>query len=305
MPNRDPDAAPGLTARLDAAPPWALVLTAVMSVQFGAGVARLLFDDLGATGTLLLRLGFSAALLTAIVRPRVWLWSARAWGAVVALGVALAAMNLSFYLALRDIPQGVAVTVEFTGPLLLALAQTRRLVDAGWAAAAMTGVALLGLDTTDAGARLSLLGLGLAFLAGLFWAGYILASARVGQELSGLQGLSVALVVALVLIVPVGWRAAPTALADPRLLLGGLVVALMSSLIAYGLELSALRRMATRVFGILMSLGPAAAALSGWLVLGQRLDGRQLVALALVSAASVGVTLTGRSRRPPADTLPA
>ncbi len=276
-------------------PPWTLVIASVLSVQFGGGVARLLFEDLGAPGTLLLRLGFSGLILAAILRPRAGRWSSAAWGAVLALGVALSAMNLSFYLALRDVPQGVAVTVEFTGPLLLALAQTRRWVDAGWAAAAMAGVLLLGLDR-DADVRLT--GLGFAFLAGLFWALYILASARVGRELTGLQGLSVALLIAMVLILPLGASAMPTAFGSPRLLLGGLAVAMLSSLICYGLELVALRRMTTRVFGILMSLGPAAAALSGWLVLDQRLGARQLLALLLVTVASIGVTATAsRARR--------
>lgn len=288
---------PGAPARhtvLDAAPPWLLVLTSIASVQFGAAIARTMFPAIGATGTLLLRLGLSAVILAILVRPRVRSWPRRAWWPVLGLGLALGLMNLSFYLALARIPLGVAVTVEFTGPLLLALVQTRRLADGLWAALAMAGVALLGLDT---GADLDPVGLLFAFVAGLFWACYIVASARVGRILPGLQGLSMALVIACLIVVPLGLHALPVIAARPELLLGGLVVALMSSIICYGLELIALRRMPTRVFGILMSLEPAAAALGGLVVLGERLALPQLAALVMVSVASVGVTLGARNAR--------
>lgn len=267
------------------------MLGAVASVQTGAAIARTLFDELGAPGVVVLRLGLSALLLLVVLRPRFWRWPGRSLRSAVLLGVVMAGMNSVFYLALRTVPLGVAVTVEFAGPLLLALAQTRRWRDVAWVALAGAGVALLGLDGSGA----PLTGLGLAFLAGLFWGGYILASARVGAQLPGTGGLAVALLVATVLVLPFGASGGATAFTDPRLLLGAAAVAVLSSAVPYGAELAALRRIPTRVFGVLMSLQPAAAAIAGLLVLGQQLGRREVLALVLVSAASVGVTL-GRRR---------
>ena len=190
--------------------------------------------------------------------------------------------------------------MEFIGPLLVALVQTRRLVDLLWVVLAGGGVALLGLE---GGTDLPLTGLALALLAGLFWGGYILASANVGRLVPGMDGLAVALLVAALLALPFGAVGATRALDDPVVLLAGLAVAFLSSIIPYGLELSALRRIPTRVFGILMSLEPAAAALAGLLVLGQHLGPRELVALVLVSAASLGVTLGRREGQPPVAPL--
>ncbi len=282
-------------ARFDRVPPALLVLVAIGSVQIGSAVARTLFDDLGAGGATLLRLGLSAGILLAAVRPQVLTWNRTHWAAVALLGGAMGAMNLSFYLSLRTVPLGVAVTVEFVGPLLLALVQTRRALDVLWALLAAGGVVLLGADSSS-GAPLS--GLALALLAGLFWAGYILASARVGQVLPGLDGLAVALAVAMVLVLPYGAAGASAVLDSPALLVGGLAIAVLSSVVPYGLEMAALRRMPTRVFGILMSLEPAAAALSGLVVLGQALGLREVTALLLVSLASAGVTLGRREGQP-------
>lgn len=281
-------------------PAPALVLTAIVSVQVGSAVAKTLFDDLGAAGVTLLRLGLAALLLLVLTRPRVRGWPAASWQAALLLGVTMAGMNLTFYLALRSVPLGIAVTVEFTGPLLLAVAQTRRAVDLLWAVLAATGVLLLGADPAgDA----PLTGLLLAFVAGLFWAGYILASARVGQVLPGAGGLAVALAVGTVLVLPFGGRGAGAVLDRPMLLLTAAAVALLSSVLAYGLELTALRRLPTQVFGILMSLEPAAAAVAGLLVLGQELGSRQVVALVLVSVASGGITLARRAGRIPLQPL--
>ena len=281
-------------------PPGVLVLGAIASVQTGSAVARTLFDDLGAAGVTLLRLALSAALLLVFLRPTVRSWTAQQWQAAGLLGVTMAGMNLVFYLSLRTVPLGVAVTVEFVGPLLLALAQTRRLLDLLWALLALSGVVLLGADTTSG---LPLSGLLLALIAGLFWAAYILASARVGQVLPGLDGLAVALAVGTALVLPFGLSGASAVLDRPVLLLGALAVALLSSVLSYGLELVALRRMPTRVFGILMSLEPAAAAIAGLLVLSQALGLREVAALLLVSAASAGVTLGRRSDGLPVQPL--
>lgn len=287
-----PDAGP-----VDRLPAPVLVLVAVVSVQIGSAVAKTLFDDLGAEGVVLLRVGLGALLLLVLLRPRPWAWSRASRGAAVALGLTMGAMNLVFYLSIRTVPLGVAVTVEFLGPLLLALVQTRRWGDVLWVLLAGGGVALLGLD--GSGAPLG--GLALAFLAGLFWAGYILASARVGALLPGTGGLGVALAVATLLVLPFGAVGAVQAFGDPAVLLAAGGVALLSSVVPYAAELAALRRIPTRVFGVLMSLEPAAAAIAGLLVLGQRLGVREVVALLLVSAASAGVTL---GRRDPAPVQP-
>ena len=277
-----------------------LVLTAIVSVQVGSSLAKQLFDDLGAAGVTLLRLALAAVLLLAVLRPRLRSWSRTSWSAALLLGAAMAGMNLVFYLSLRTVPLGVAVTVEFLGPLLLALAQTRRAVDLVWAALAAGGVALLGLDTSN---DVPLSGLLLAFVAGLFWAAYILASARVGQVLPGTSGLAVALAFAAVLVLPFGLSGASAVVERPSLLLAALGVALLSSVISYGLELSALRRIPTQVFGILMSLEPAAAAVAGFAVLGEALGPREVVALVMVSLASGGITLARRGDQVPVQPL--
>lgn len=277
-----------------------LVLVGIVSVQTGSAVARGVFDDLGAVGTALWRLVLAATVLLVVLRPPLRTWQRAQWRAAALLGVALAGMNVVFYLSLRTVPLGVAVTVEFLGPLLLALVQTRRVIDLSWALLAGAGVALLGLDTTSS---IPVTGLLLAFLAGLFWAGYIMASSHVGQVLPGINGLAVAVAIAAVLVLPFGASGAAAAFADPSLILVVLAVALLSTIVPYGLDLSALRRLPTRVFGVLMSLQPAAAALAGLVVLGQQLGAREVVALVMVSGASAGVTLSRRDDQPPTAPL--
>ncbi|MEU4237033.1 EamA family transporter [Actinoplanes sp. NPDC026619] len=269
-----------------------LVLMSIASVQFGSAVARTLFDDLGAAGVTLLRLAVSAVIIAIVTRPALRAWSGAAWRAAAVLGVVMAGMNLIFYLALRTVPLGLAVTVEFLGPLLLSLVQTRRVLDLLWAALAAAGVLLLGLA---GGGNAPLSGLMLAFVAGLCWAGYIVFSAKLGGLVPGTGGLAVSLAVAAVLVLPFGAGGASAVLDRPVLLVGATAVALLSSVVSYGLEINALRRIPTRVFGILMSLEPAAAAIAGLLVLHQRLGVVEIVALVAVTAASAGVTLTSRA----------
>jgi inner membrane transporter RhtA len=291
---------PSRPSPTDRVPAPALVLVAIASVQLGSAVARTAFDVTGANGMTLLRLAISGLLLMLVLRPRVRQWSRQQLGAAALLGLTMGAMNLSFYLSIRTVPLGVAVTVEFIGPLLVALAQTRRARELLWVVLAGLGVALLGLD---GGSDVPLSGLALALLAGLFWGGYILASAHVGRLVEGVDGLAVALVVAAVLVLPLGVPGAAEALTEPSALAAGVAVALLSSVIPYGLELTALRRIPTRVFGVLMSLEPAAAAVAGLAVLGQRLGPRELVALVLVSVASLGVTLGRREGQQPVAPL--
>lgn len=291
---------PDPTGRAWPVPPHLMVLGGILSVQIGAAIGRSLFDDIGATGVTFLRVSIAAVVLVVVIRPDVRRWTRQAWIAAIALGVALGCMNLTFYLALRTVPLGVAVTVEFLGPLLLALVQTRRAVDLCWALLAAGGVALLGLNSSG---DIPLSGLALAGLAGLFWAAYIVASSRLGRVLPGAGGLAVSLSVASLIVLPFGASEAATVFDRPELLIPACAVALLSSLIPYGLELEALRTIPTRVFGVLMSLEPAAAAAAGWVILGQDLGRREVVALVLVSAASVGITLGRREDALPVQPL--
>lgn len=277
------------------APAPLLVLGSIASVQTGSAVARSVFDDAGALGITLLRLGLASAFLWAVLRPRPWHWSRDAQLSTVLFGLTMAGMNIVFYLALRTVPLGVAVTVEYLGPLTVALVQTRRLRDLLWVVLAATGVAVLGLH---GGGGVPFTGLLLALLAGTFWGLYILASARVGQVVPGAAGLAVALVVGAVVALPFGAPGVARVVDQPGVLLVGAAVALLSSVIPYGCELAALRRIPTRVFGVLMSLEPAAAALAGLVVLDQRLGARQVTAMVLVTSASVGITLGRRSGQP-------
>lgn len=271
-----------------------LAVAAIVSLQFGSAFARTHFAEVGPTGAATLRLVFAAVLLVVVVRPRVRHWSRAQWGAAALLGVALSGMNSLIYLAVDRIPLGVAVTLEFTGPLLLALVQTRRWRDALWALVAFCGVVLLGSGSTGG---IALGGVLLAFGAGLFWAGYIVASSRVGSLIDGIDGLVVAIVVAAVIVAPFGaGRAVHALVIDPWLIGVFVIVAVLTSALPYALELVALRTLPTRVFGVLSALGPAVATLAGLVVLHQGLGLREVVALVLVSGASVAITLT---RRPP------
>jgi inner membrane transporter RhtA len=271
---------------MDRVPPTGLVLAAVASVQFGAALAKTLFDDLGPGGTVFLRVLFAAMVLVALWRPRVGGRARRELILIAAFGVSVAAMNLSFYGALDRIPLGVAVTFEFVGPLGVAVVGSRRALDLLWALLAAAGILLLS-DFGDFGG-LDTGGVGLALLAGGFWAAYILLSARIGRLFPGGGGLALAMVAASALLIPVGVADGGGALLRPELLAIGAAVAMLSSAIPYSLELESLRRLPEAVFGVLMSLEPAAAALAGFVVLGQDLRARELVAILLVVLASAG-----------------
>jgi inner membrane transporter RhtA len=261
------------------------VLAAVASVQFGAALAKSLFDEIGPGGTVFLRVLFAAALLAAIWRPGVAGRSRADWRLIAAFGLSLAAMNLSFYEALERIPLGIAVTFEFVGPLGVAIAGSRRPLDLVWVVLAAAGIVLL----SDFGsADLDGLGVALALVAGGFWAAYILLSARIGRAFEGGGGLALAMVVGAAMLTPVGVADAGGELLVPGVLAVGIAVAVLSSAIPYTLEMEALRRMPEGVFGVLMSLEPAMAALAGFIVLGEGLATRELVAILLVVAASAG-----------------
>jgi inner membrane transporter RhtA len=272
-----------------------LVMGAIASVQVGAAIATTLFDELGPAGTVLLRTGFAAVALLLIWRPRLRGRSAGSLRDAVLFGMVLAGMNLSFYAALDRIPLGIAVTLEFTGPFAVAVAGSRRASDLLWVALAAGGIVLLSpgihgsLDTTGAL---------LALLAGAFWASYIVLAARVGRAFSGGQGLTLAMIVATIVLLPSGIIAGGADLGDPGLLGAGLAVALLSSAIPYSLELEALRRLPKGTFGVLMSMEPAVAALVGLIALGQDLSANEVVAIGLVVAASAGALSAARTPSP-------
>jgi inner membrane transporter RhtA len=266
-------------------PPVVLVLGAISSVQVGAALAKTLFDEIGASGTVFIRVLFAALVLVLVWRPRVSDRSRGDLWLAVLFGLTLAAMNLAFYSALDRIPLGITVTLEFVGPLGVAVAGSRGALDLLWVGLAAAGILLL----SDFGsADLDGLGVALALLAGGFWAAYILLSARVGRVFPGGSGLALAMVVAAGLLLPVGVADAGADLLVPWILAAGAAVALLSSAIPYSLELEALRHMPPGVFGVLMSLEPALAAVAGYFVLGEGLVAREAVAILLVVAASAG-----------------
>jgi inner membrane transporter RhtA len=266
-------------------PPTVLVLGAVSSVQVGSALGKTLFDEIGPGGAVFLRILTAAVVLALIWRPRVSGHSRRALGLAVVFGLVLGAMNFAFYSSIDRIPLGIAVTFEFVGPLGVAVFGSRRPLDLLWVALAAAGILLL----SDFGSGdLDPAGVGLALLAGAFWAAYILLSVWVGKVFPGGSGLALAMLVATAALAPVGIAEAGAELLVPWILLVATGVGLMSSAIPYTLELEALRRMPAGVFGVLMSLEPAVAGVAGYLVLGEGLVAREIAAILLVVAASAG-----------------
>jgi len=273
------------------------VLTGIVSVQLGAGLAGRMFSQVAAAGITGVRLWWAAAILAAVggrglaaaVRAII---ANRAWrdaAVVLAFGVTLGVMNYSIYQSFARIPLGVAVTIEFLGPLAVAVASSRRLVDAVWVVLAGAGVALLtrgGFAGISGGAALA--GVVFALVAAATWAAYILLSRSTGQRFGGSSGLVIAMLVAAVVVTPAAIADSGPALLRPGVLAAGLGIGLLSSVIPYRLELEALRRVPARVFGIWMSLEPAVAALVGLIVLGEALAARQWLAIACVTVASAG-----------------
>jgi inner membrane transporter RhtA len=279
--------------RLRGAPPTALVIFPIISVQLGAAVAKSLFDSLGPGGTVFLRIAFAALVLFLLVRPKLGGHDRAGYLVAGLFGLTLAGMNFSLYLAFDRIPLGVAVTLEFVGPLGVAVAGSRRLLDLLWVVLAAAGILLLAPLSVLGGMDLDPVGVAFALLAGCLWASYILLSARTGSAFPGGTGLVIALCVGTFVIFPFGIAGAGYALLDPKLLLAGFGVAMLSSAIPYSLELEALRNLPARVFGVLMSLEPAVAALAGLVVLGERLEMRAVAAIIFVTIAAAGASLFG------------
>jgi inner membrane transporter RhtA len=293
-----PEAAAARRTPIDAVPSTVLVIGAVASVQTGASLAKSLFDQVGPGGTVLLRVILAAVVLGAIWQPSVRGLGRREIVLVLAYGVSLAGMNYAFYSALDRIPLGVAVTLEFVGPLGVAVAGSRRALDLVWVGLAAVGILLLadlGGGSTDAA------GVALALLAGGFWAAYILLAARAGAAFSGGYGLALAMFVASAVLLPFGIAEGGSELLSPEVLAVGAGVAMLSSVIPYSFELEALRRLPARVFGVLMSLEPGMAALAGFVVLGEVLGAREIVAIGLVAVASAGAARAAAGSPPVRD----
>ncbi|AXB46527.1 EamA family transporter [Amycolatopsis albispora] len=284
---------PGLLAlagrTLGAVPPTLQVLIGIVSVQVGAAFAKQLFAVTGPAGTVTLRLFFAAVVLLLLWRPALRM-GRRALPVVLGYGLVLAAMNIFFYQAIARIPLGIAVTIEFLGPLGVALAGSRRWRDALWALLAAGGVILLSETRGD----ISLVGMALALAAGVCWGAYILLGAALGSRTSEGNGLALAMAFGALVAMPTGIIETGTGLLDPWVLFIGLMVALLSSVIPYSLELEALRKIPPRVFGVLMSLEPAVAAIAGLLLLGEALHLPQWLAICCVVAASIGATRTAK-----------
>lgn len=283
-----------ISDRSRGAPPTALVIFPIISVQLGAAVAKSLFDSLGPGGTVFLRIAFAALVLFLLVRPKLGGHDRAGYLVAGLFGLTLAGMNFSIYLAFDRIPLGVAVTLEFVGPLGVAVAGSRRLLDLLWVVLAAAGILLLAPLSVLGGMDLDPVGVAFALLAGCLWASYILLSARTGSAFPGGTGLVIALCVGTFVLFPFGIAGAGYALLDPKLLLAGFGVAMLSSAIPYSLELEALRKLPARVFGVLMSLDPAVAALAGLVVLGERLEMRAVAAIIFVTIAAAGASLFGR-----------
>ncbi|MGB3137906.1 MAG: EamA family transporter [Nodosilinea sp.] len=265
-----------------------LVIAAMASTQLGSSLAKSLFGEVGPLGIVLLRVGLSALVLVAWCRPR-WRGHTRQdYRLLIAFGLSLAVMNALFYCAIARIPIGVAVALEFSGPLTVALLHSRRWLDGLWVALAAAGIVLLSPLNTPA---LDSVGVGLALLAGVAWGSYIMLSARLGRAFSGGEGLALSMAVGALLLLPVGVIAEGRALLSPHMLLLGLGVALMASTLPYSLEMAALRRMPVNVFGVLMSLEPAIATAISFVWLGETLTLTMVAAIGLVTIAAAGISL--------------
>jgi inner membrane transporter RhtA len=274
-----------------------LVLASIVSVQAGSALATTLFDEIGAAGAVFLRAGFGALVLLAWTRGAVL--RAREWPHrdVFLLGVAVAAVNLFFYAALERLPLGITVTLEFVGPLGVAIAGSRQRRDVVWVVLAAAGIVLLSDGTGSEG--IDALGVALALTAGAFWAAYIVQSDRVGALAPGPGGATMAAVISAVLVAPLGLAQGGGEIFVPAHMAVGAAVGVLSTAIPYAFEMEALRRLPRAVFGVLMSLEPAVAAAIGFLALSQDLDAIEVLAIGLVVVASAGALRSAAA--PPRD----
>ena len=272
--------------------PMSFILLSISSTQIGSALAKSLFESFGPVGVAGVRLAGAALILLLIWHTQMrGAYGWKAYGLAACFGLILASMNLSFYLALDQLPLGVTVTLEFLGPLTLAVVQSRKFLDVLWVILAACGVLLLAPINFLGGTSFKLAGIGLALLAGACWAGYILLSARVGRIFPGGSGLALATCMAAIVMVPIAIVQEKAVLLNPPLLLVGAGVGLLSTALPYSLEMEALRHLPSRIFSILLSLEPAIAALAGLIILHEHLSWRGIIAVALICIASLGVII--------------
>ncbi|MBN9295555.1 MAG: DMT family transporter [Filimonas sp.] len=275
-------------------PPVVAVLLAIVSVQGGAAIAKGIFPVLGAASTSALRIVFAAIILLLFNRPSIKNITANQWKYVALYGMSLGAMNIIFYLAIARIPLALGVALEFIGPLVLALTTSKRMIDILWVALAATGIALI---TPWKNNGLDIVGMLLALLAGAFWAGYILLGGIVSKKMDGGKAVTIGMVFASVIVLPIAIGEGLIVNFRPWMFIPGILLALLSSAIPFSLEMGALRKIPAKTFSILMSLEPAAAALSGLIFLHEYLTISQWTSIALIIIASIGVTLTARKNK--------
>ncbi|KFF13772.1 EamA family transporter [Flavobacterium hydatis] len=272
-------------------PPLPAIILAILSVQCGAAIAKSLFPVIGAAGTASLRIGISAIILFLVYRPNLRMITPPQWKLVIPYGLSLGAMNLIFYLAIERIPVGLGVTLEFVGPLLVAVFGSKRLVDYLWILLAAIGIALIAPWSSDG---IDLVGVLFALLAGAFWATYIVLGGKVSRVMKDGDAVSTGMLFASILIVPFGIMENGLSNLTPSLLGMGVALALLSSAIPFTLEMKALGQLPPRTFSILMSLEPAAASICAFFFLQEHLTFSQILAVAFVVIASAGSTMTAK-----------
>jgi len=276
-------------------PPIPAVLLSIISVQCGAAIAKGLFPELGAAATASLRIGLSALILFIAFRPNLLKLNGKQWKYVILYGLSLGAMNMVFYLAIERIPIGLGVTLEFVGPLILAIFSSKKAIDFLWVLMAAIGIALIAPWTSNNG--LDLVGALLALLAGAFWAAYIILGGRISKIMKGGDAVAVGMLFATLLILPFGIFNGGLNLLTPKLLGLGTALALLSSAIPFTLEIKALKQLPARTFSILMSLEPAVASLAAFVFLQEHLSFKESLAVAFVVIASAGSAITARKAR--------
>jgi len=277
------------------------VLLAIASFQGGAAIAKGLFPVLGAAATSSLRIVLSAIILLIYNRPNLRNLTSTQWKLVALYGITLGTMNTVFYMAISRIPLGLGVAIEFIGPLALAMVGSRRIIDFLWVLLAAAGIALVAPWSSKG---LDIVGVLLALLAGALWTAYILLGGRISKIMDGGKAVTIGMIFASVLVLPVAIGNGIFIHLKPVMLLPGLALAVLSSALPFTLEMHALKKIPAKTFSILMSLEPAVAAFSGLLFLHEYLSFQEWLAVALVIVASAGVTLTGKKNGHAANDTP-
>lgn len=275
-------------------PPIPAVVIAIISVQCGAAIAKGLFPEIGAAATASLRIGLSAAILLIAFRPNLFKLNPKQWKYVILYGASLGMMNMVFYLAIARIPVGLGVTLEFVGPLILAIFGSRRIIDFIWVALSIIGIALIAPWTSNG---LAISGVLLALLAGVFWATYIILGGRISKIMKGGEAVSLGMLVATIIILPFGFLSGGLSHLSPKLLGLGAALALLSSAIPFTLEIGALKQLPARTFSILMSLEPAMASLAAFVFLQEYLSVTECIAVGCVVVASAGSSFTAKRNK--------